>query len=92
MKTLQKFAMVIVLMTLTQFASGQSGTDVKQILSKSDTRKEIMDMIANDSNMSKEMIDVMHKMKGENMDMRDYNHLSPGAVYCRNQQTSCKPP
>lgn len=61
MKVLQKATLVIALITL--FASCQTSTDVKQILSKSDTRKEIMDTIANNSNMSKEVMRIMMNNK-----------------------------
>jgi hypothetical protein len=54
MKTLQKIATVIALISL--LASCQTKTGVKQILANSDTRKEIMDTIAMNSNMSKEMM------------------------------------
>jgi len=37
MKTLQKFILATVLITLSLFVSGQSKTDIKQILSNSDT-------------------------------------------------------
>ena len=57
MKTLTKVALAIALITL--FSSCQSGSDVKQVLSKSETRKEIMDTIANNSSMSKEMMESM---------------------------------
>jgi len=62
MKTLQRIAMVIALISL--FASCQPRTDVKQILSNSDTRKAIIDTISNDSTMSREMMQAM--MNGRN--------------------------
>lgn len=61
MKTLQKITLAIVLIGL--FASCQSSIDVKQILSKSDTRREIMDTIANNTVMSKEMMTAMMNSK-----------------------------
>ncbi|RTL47554.1 MAG: hypothetical protein EO766_08965 [Hydrotalea sp. AMD] len=61
MKVLQKVTLVIALITL--FASCQTSTDIKQVLSKSDTRKEIMDTIANNSNMSKEVMRIMMNNK-----------------------------
>jgi hypothetical protein len=54
MNTIQKVTLTIALIIL--FASCQSGTDIKQVLSKSDMRKEIMDTIANNSDMSKEVM------------------------------------
>ncbi len=61
MKTLQKITLAIALITL--FASCQTSTDIKQVLSESDTRKEIMDTIANNSNKSKEMMKIMMNSK-----------------------------
>jgi len=57
MKILQKITLLFALLAL--FASCQSHTDVKQILSNQDTRMEIMDTIANNGNMSKEMMEAM---------------------------------
>ena len=57
MKILQKVTVLITLITL--FASCQSGSDTKEILSKPDMRKEMMDKIANDSSMSAEMMSAM---------------------------------
>ena len=57
MKTLQKITLVIALMAL--FASCQSSTDVNKIFSNPDTKKAIIDKIANDSNLSTEMIETM---------------------------------
>lgn len=57
MKKLLKITMVITLIAL--FAACQSPADMKQLLSKSETRKEIMDNIANDSTMAREMMEDM---------------------------------
>ena len=57
MKELLKITLLIAVISL--FASCESGTNSKQILSKPDTRKEMMDKIANDSSMSMEMIAAM---------------------------------
>lgn len=57
MKRPLKSLLVIALITL--FAACQSPTDLKQLLSKSETRKEIMDKIANDSSMAGEMMEAM---------------------------------
>ena len=57
MKILSKINAAIILITL--FASCQINKDANKILSKSETRKEIMLTIANSVNMSKEMKDVM---------------------------------
>jgi hypothetical protein len=68
MKTLQKILMVIVLISAGLFASGQSNTDINKILSKSDSRQKIMDLIANDSIMSKEMkVAMMNSKNGKMM-------------------------
>jgi hypothetical protein len=69
MKTLQKITLLIALITL--LASCQSGTDVNQTLSKPDTRKEIMDKIADDSTMSKEMMTAMMNSNNGKMMMGD---------------------
>lgn len=57
MKTFRKLTLMIALITL--FASCQSSSDTTEILSKPETRKEVMDKIANDSSMSKEMMAAM---------------------------------
>lgn len=61
MKTLQKAALAIVLISL--FASCQSTSDPKQVLSNKETRREIIDTIANNSEMSKEMMEAMMNSK-----------------------------
>jgi hypothetical protein len=71
MKNVQKFVLAIVLITVSLFASGQSNTDIKQILSKPETRKTIMETIANDSIMSKEMMTVMMNSRGHKMMMME---------------------
>lgn len=72
---MQKFVLSIALIAFTLFASGQSNTDVKQILSKPETRKLIMNTIANDSIMSKEMMTTMMNSKNHKMMMME-NHGS----------------
>ena len=69
MKTLQKITLFIALIAL--FASCQPSTDVTKILSNQDTKKAIMDTIANDSNLSVEMMETMMngKMMMENEKM-----------------------
>src|ERR1035437_255379 len=76
MKTLQKILMVIVLISPALFASGQSNTDLNQILSKSDSRKKIMDTIANDSTMTKEMKEAMMNSKNGKMVMQGNSKMS----------------
>lgn len=65
MKTLQKITLFIAIVAL--FASCQTETDVNKILSNQDTKKAIMDTIANDSNLSIEMMEAM--MNNENSKM-----------------------
>lgn len=65
MKTLLKITLFIAFVAV--FASCQSSTDVKQILSNQDTKSAIMDSIANDSNLSKEMLGLM--LNGRNSDV-----------------------
>ncbi|MES2795899.1 MAG: hypothetical protein V4683_08040 [Bacteroidota bacterium] len=73
MKTLQQTVFQIAMILL--FASCQSETDVKKILSTANTRKEIMKAIANDDDMHKEMMTTM--MDGKNgMAMMMINHES----------------
>ena len=76
MQTLQKVTLMIVLVTL--IGSCQSGTDAKQILSKSETRKEIMDKIANDSSMSKEMMGAMMASQTGTAMMHDHQKMMMG--------------
>ena len=66
MKTLQKIILAIALITL--FASCQS---TKQILSKSDSRNEIITAIANDPDMSKEMMKALMNSKNGKMMMQE---------------------
>lgn len=73
MKTIQKVTVAISLIAL--FASCQSGFYTKKVLSKPETRKEVMDKIANDSNMSKEMmVAMMTNNKGMTM-MHDHQKM-----------------
>src|SRR5665647_646910 len=68
MKTLQKITLFIAIVAL--FASCQSSTNISKILSNQDTKKAIMDTIANDSNLSGEMMEtMMNSEKGKMMMM-----------------------
>ena len=67
MKSLQKLSLLVALITF--FASCQSGTDVNQTLSKTETRMEMMNRIADDSTMSKEMMATMMNSKNGKMMM-----------------------
>lgn len=73
MKTLQKITLFIALVAL--FASCQSNTDVSKILSNQETKKAIMDNIANDSTLSKEMMEAMMNNENSKMMMME-NHGS----------------
>ena len=96
MKNLKKFLLSIVLIAVTLFASGQPKTDVKQILSKPETRKLIMDAIANDSIMSKEMMTTMMNSKNHKMMMmgnhgsmmKDNHNMKHGMM--SNSMKACK--
>lgn len=68
MKTLQKITLTIALIAL--FVSCQS---TKHILSKSDSRTEIITAIANDPDMSKEMMEAIMNSKNGKMTMME-NH------------------
>jgi hypothetical protein len=59
MQILIKTLSVISLFTL--FSACQPSTDIKQVLSKSETRMAMMDTIANNNEMSKEMMEAMMK-------------------------------
>ena len=97
MKRVQKIALSIVLITL--FASCQSGTDVNQTLSKTETRMEMMNKIADDSAMSKEMMGTMMNSKNGKMMMME-NHEAmmkmmkdnPGMMHTmmENMMEACK--
>ena len=65
MKSLQKLSLLVALIIF--FASCQSGTDVNQMLSKTETRMEMMNKIADDSTMSKEMMGAMMNSKNGKM-------------------------
>lgn len=65
---MSKIALAIAL--ITSIVSCQSKADVNSILSKTDTRKEIIDKIADDSTMSNEMMTAMMNSKNGKM-MRD---------------------
>jgi hypothetical protein len=67
MITFQKVTLIMVFLGL--FVSCQAGTDVSKILSKQETRKVVMDTIANNSAMSMEMMDAMMNSKNGKMTM-----------------------
>ena len=67
MKIVQKIALFIALIAL--FASCQTGTDINKILSNQETKKAIMDTIANDNNLSVEMMETMMNFDNSKMMM-----------------------
>ena len=74
MKALQKVTLAIALITL--FASCQSTSDPKQVLSNKETRKEIIATIANSSEMMKEMMEAMMNSKnGKTMMMENHGTM-----------------
>ena len=81
MATFLKLLWVLVLGTV--FVSCQSGANVSQILSKEGTRKEIMDSIAHNSTMSKEMMQTMAMGDNGMAMMQDHQQMmmqNPGAM------------
>ena len=68
MKTLQKIALVMGLIGLLY-----SCQSTNQVLSKSDKKMEIMNKIANDDSMSKEMMGILMNSKSGKMMMKE-NH------------------
>jgi hypothetical protein len=77
MKILQKIILAVVLFTL--FSSCQSGTDVTQVLSRPESRKEIMDSIAVNSAMSQEMMEIIWNSKSGRAMMQG-NGKMPGRL------------
>lgn len=71
MKAIQKITLLFALVVL--FASCQPGTDVNRILANTDTKKAIMETIADDSNLSSEMIQTIMKSENGKMVMME-NH------------------
>ena len=86
MKKLQKITLFIALIAL--FVSCQSGTDVNKILSNPETKKAIIDKIANDSNLSKEMMETM--MNNENGKMMMLGNDKMTMMMMQNQGTMMK--
>ena len=74
MKTLQKLACILAFMSL--LASCEQKTNAKISLSKLETRKEIMDSIANNNEMSNEMIETMMNSKNGEKWLQENNKLS----------------
>ncbi len=86
MKTLQKITLIIALVAL--LASCQTRTDVNKILSNQDTKKAIIDTIANDSNLSIEMMEAM--MNNENGKMMLMGNEKMTTIMMKNQGTMMK--
>ena len=76
MKSLSKIALAIAV--ITSIASCQSGTDVSQALSKSETRMEMMNKIADDSTMAKEMMGAMMNSQNGKMMMQQHQSMMMG--------------
>jgi len=76
MKRLQKTGLLLALIAL--FASCQSNTDVNQMLSKTDTRKQIMDSIASNISMAKEMMAAMMASNNGMAIMQDHMSMMKG--------------
>ena len=76
MQILQKVTLMIVLVIL--IGSCKSNTDAMQILSKPDTRKDMMGKIANDSSMSKEMMGTMMSSHTGMAMMQDHQKMMMG--------------
>lgn len=74
MKLMEKITLGITLLTL--FASCQPKSDTKQALSKSESRMEMMETIANDGDMSKEMMEAMMNSKNGKMMMQENEKMS----------------
>lgn len=76
---MQKLQKNILLIAMVMFlASCQSGRDTEKILSKSETRKEMMDKIANDSSMAKEMMGAMMASHTGMAMMEDHQKMMMG--------------
>ncbi len=81
MEKVLKLVWVVVLGTV--FVSCQSSANVTQILSKEDTRKEIMDSIAHNSSMAKEMMQSMATGDSGMAMMQDHQKMmmqNPGTM------------
>ncbi len=74
MKTLQKITLFIALVAL--FTSCQSSTDVAKILANQETKKAIIDTIANDSNLSIEMMEAMMNNENSKMMMKGNDKMT----------------
>lgn len=67
--------MALAILAVAALAACQTKIDIRQTLSKADTRKEIMDSIANDSIMSREMMEILLNSKYSNL-MQMENHAA----------------
>ena len=76
MQKLLKATLMVVLVAL--IGSCESNTGTKEILSKSDSRKDMMDKIANDSSMSKEMMAAMMSSHTGTAMMHDHQKMMMG--------------
>jgi hypothetical protein len=76
MKSLQKLSLLFALILI--FASCQSGTDVSQSLSKPEIRTEMMNKIADDNTMAKEMMGAMMNSQNGKMMMQQHQTMMMG--------------
>lgn len=76
MKSLQKLSLSIAFITI--IASCQSGTEADQILSKTDTRMGMMNKIAEDTTMAKEMMEAMMNSQNGKMMMQQHQTMMMG--------------
>ena len=86
MKTLQKLAFVIAVMSF--LASCEQKTNAKISLSKSETRKEIMNSIVNNSEISRETIETMKNSENREKWLQENDKLSP--MMCGNHGSIMK--
>lgn len=71
MKTLQKIALFVALVAL--FTSCQSKTDVSKILADQETKMTIMETIATDNNLSKEMLEALMNNENSKIMMMEFH-------------------
>lgn len=86
MKILQKVVLFIALMIL--ISSCKSDSDTGQILSKKDARKVIIDSIANNSEMTKEMMEAMMNNKNGKMMIQGNEKMT--SIMMENRSTMMK--
>ena len=83
---MQNITLGIILLTL--FVSCQTSAVIKRTLSKAETRKQMMATIANDADMSKEMMEAMMNSENGKMIMQENKKMS--MVMMENNSTMMK--